>query len=387
MFDPVGVPAAGPEEVRAAARSRLESVLRDHPVRRRDDGVRRAVRLAPGVYRTAQLPPAWSGVESARPSLAAAAAADSDAARAAGLRTATVLDDQVPGSLSSRDLLDGVAGWDELISWAHARQAEWVAEFARRRPGPYAPDEPSRQVSEFAADEIAARLRVTRRSAELKLGFALDLDDRLPATAQALRAGRIDVGKAKAIAELTANVADQASRAAVEARVLTRAGEQTGPELRRSVLRAVAKVDPAANIKRHRRAKDERYIRVEPCGDGMAELSGRLAAEDAATVFGAVDSLARCAPPDDPRSIDARRADALVDLCRPGRGFDDLLPVPTSGGGTSAGAPVVPARGLSGCSPAAASDVTTSGTGGTPTDPAARSAAPAGVAVVVRRFG
>ena len=33
-------------------------------------------------------------------------------------------------------------------------------------------------------------------------------------------------------------------------------------------------------------------------------------------VFGAVDSLARGADADDTRSIDARRVDALVDLCR-----------------------------------------------------------------------
>jgi hypothetical protein len=97
---------------------------------------------------------------------------------------------------------------------------------------------------------------------------------------------------------------------------LARASEQTCPELRRSLLRAVAKVDPAADIKRHRRARAERFLRVDPCADGMAELTGRMPAEDAATVFGAVDAVARAAAPDDPRSIDARRVDALVDLCR-----------------------------------------------------------------------
>ena len=41
----------------------------------------------------------------------------------------------------------------------------------RAAPGPYEPDElsPARRGTEFAADEIAARLRITRRSAELKL--------------------------------------------------------------------------------------------------------------------------------------------------------------------------------------------------------------------------
>jgi Domain of unknown function (DUF222) len=225
------------------------------------------------------------------------------------------------GGLSSPDLLDGIAGWEQLISWAQARQCELMAEFARRRPGPYEPDEPEpgRRVSEFAADEIAARLRVSRRAAEMKLSLALALADRLPATADALRKGRIDVGKAKAIAELTANVAAADARAAVEENVLRRAGDQTGPELRRSLLRAVTRVDPTASVKRRQRAEADRFLRVQPCCDGMAELTGWLSAEDAMIVFGAVDSLARSADADDSRSIDARRVDALVDLCRPTR--------------------------------------------------------------------
>ncbi|HXU96707.1 MAG TPA: DUF222 domain-containing protein, partial [Jiangellaceae bacterium] len=160
-------------------------------------------------------------------------------------------------------------------------------------------------------------LRVSRRAAEMKLSLALALADRLPATADALRKGHIDVGKAKAIAELTANVAAADARAAVEENVLRRAGDQTGPELRRSLLRAVTRVDPTANVKRRQRAEADRFLRVQPCCDGMAELTGWLSAEDAMLVFGAVDSLARSADADDTRSIDARRVDALVDLCRP----------------------------------------------------------------------
>jgi Domain of unknown function (DUF222) len=246
------------------------------------------------------------------------------------------LDRLVPAAQSSHDLLDGIAGWERLTSWAQARQAEMIAEFARRRPGPYAPDEPepARRVSEFAADEIAARLRVSRRAAEIKLTLAVDLAGRLPGTADALRAGQIDVGKAKAVAQLTASL-DAEGCATVEARVLAKAGQQTVPELRRSLLRAVARVDPKANAKRHRRAKAERFLRVQPSCDGMAELTGWLSAVDAMTVFGAVDSLARSADPDDPRSIDARRADALVDLCRPTQ-LTGNPPVRAAGGGLAA---------------------------------------------------
>ncbi len=208
------------------------------------------------------------------------------------------------------------ARWDQLISWAQAKQCDTVAEFARRRPGPYAPDRPGRTVSEFAADEIATRLRITRRAADLKLAIALDLAERLPATREALLEGRIDLSKARAIADHTAVLADAENRRGVEERVLRRAGSQTTSELRRSLLRAVAAVDPQAASKRHVKAKAGRCLRMHVLPDGMAEISAVLAADDAMAIFTSVDTIARCSDPADPRGIEARRADALVDICR-----------------------------------------------------------------------
>ena len=347
--------------------------MRDFPVRRREDGLRRARRLPSGAYRPAELPPLRSIADSVdkdghfdgggRPDDSVHPAGD--LVREPGPVTAAALNRMDPAVLSSHDLLDGLAGWEQLISWAQARQCELVAEFARRRPGPYEPDEPEpgRRVSEYAADEIAARLRVTRRAADIKLSLALALADRLPATADALRKGHIDIGKAKAIAELTVNVANAEARAAVEEKVLRRAGEQTGPELRRSLLRAVARIDPTANAKRHQQAKAERFLRVQPCCDGMAELTGWMSAEDAMVVFGAVDSLARNADPDDPRSIDARRVDALVDLCRPTR-VSSNLPTPFGGVGLGAGSGDFSAAAGSGGSPAGSRCASSAGSGG-----------------------
>jgi hypothetical protein len=374
MFEQTDKPTALPGEVRAAAAGRLASIMRDFPVRGREEGLRRARRLPSGAYHPAELPPLRSiadpvdndgrfdgggrSEDHVRPA--------DNPVREPGPATAAVLNRVDPAALSSHDLLDGVAGWDQLISWAQARQCELVAEFARRRPGPYEPDEsePNRRVSEFAADEIAARLRVTRRAADIKLSLALALADKLPAIADALRKGHIDIGKAKVIAELTANLASAEARAAVEERVLRRAGEQTGPELRRSLLRAVARIDPPANAKRHQQAQADRYLRVQPCWDGMAELTGWMSAEDAMVVFGAVDSLARSADPDDPRSIDARRVDALVDLCRPTRVSEDLA-APTVGRGPAAPFAEGPAAANSaGGSPAGFGGASAAGFGG-----------------------
>lgn len=186
---------------------------------------------------------------------------------------------------------------DRLIGWAQARQADVVAVFARRRPGPYAPDQPGPTVIEFAADEIAARLANSRRAADLRLSLAVELADRLPGTRAALLAGRIDVLKAKAIIEHTAQLDDAEDRRRVEDRVLTRACRQTAPELRRSLLRAVAAVDPAAVRKRRAKAAADRCVHLQPLPDAMAEITAVLPAEDAMAVFTALDAIAQSADP------------------------------------------------------------------------------------------
>jgi hypothetical protein len=246
----------------------------------------------------------------------ASAAAEPDAGRPPGATMASRLNATDPSALFTYDLLEATSGWERLIAWAQAKQLDVIAEFARRRPSPSATGEPGPRISEFAADEIAARLRISRRAADLKLAIALDLADRLPATRRALRKGLIDLSKARAIADHTANLADPARRRAVEERVLRRAESQTAPELRRSLLRAVAAVDSAAVVKRHAKARAERFLALYPMPDGMAEITALLPADDATIVFNAIDALARCSDAADPRGIEARRADTLVDLCR-----------------------------------------------------------------------
>jgi hypothetical protein len=295
--------------------------------------VRRAQQIAPGVFRAPgrHLAPAdggdrpgaevlRAGVAAATTGSGAAAVATAgpaaDDARVPGPRSAALLAAENPGAMSSYDLLEAIAGWERLASWVQARQGQVIAAFARRRPGPYAPDRPGQMVSEFAADEIAARLAISRRAADIKLSQALDLADRLSATAAALHEGRIDLAKAKAIIEHTAQLDDVESRRRVEDRVLVRADTQTAPELRRSLLRAVHAVDPHAVRRRRAKAQAKRGVHVQPLPDAMAEITAVLPAEDAMTVFTALDALAQSADPGDPRSIDARRADALTDLCR-----------------------------------------------------------------------
>src|SRR5207244_4506966 len=73
--------------------------------------------------------------------------------------------------------------------------------------------------------------------------------------------------------------------------------------------------DPAAAEDRHQRAAADRRVVLTPAPDGMAELWALLPADGAATIQAALDRLARRPrPAGDHRRIDARRADALVQL-------------------------------------------------------------------------
>jgi hypothetical protein len=112
---------------------------------------------------------------------------------------------------------------------------------------------PAGQVSEFAAKEIAAELRISDRGAQNRLHLALDLD-RLPGTRLALAAGRLDLTKARAIVGATRVLGDPAA-ALVEAKVLTKAPAQTVGALNAALGRAVIAVDPAAGHARHEQGR------------------------------------------------------------------------------------------------------------------------------------
>ena len=211
----------------------------------------------------------------------AAAAGIADLAPGAGL--AVLLQDVVLGSVSSGRVLDVVVAAERLVAWAQSRQAEAVAELARRpemtpQPGP----PPGRAVPLDAADvtaaEIAPALRISQPAAASRVAVCRTLVDLLPGTMTALRAGRLDWHRTRLVVDAVVPVAAEAAAAAaragtdaagqqaaeretalaVEARVLDRAPDQTPTRLRRALSKAVIAVDPGAAERRRARAVEER---------------------------------------------------------------------------------------------------------------------------------
>jgi Domain of unknown function (DUF222)/HNH endonuclease len=219
-----------------------------------------------------------------------------------------------PARLSDEGLIEAVVGFDRVASWAAARQARLLAELARRRPADPVPDEDRASVgSRFVPDEIGVALKLARGTAAGRIGTACRLLAVLPATHALWEAGRIDTLKARAVDEATAVLPD-ALAAAVEARVLPRAPEQSLPQLRAALARAILAVDPDGAAERHREARKDRRVHVQPEADGMASLWALLTATDAAGAYAWLTRLARGLGKDDPRSMDTRRADLLAEL-------------------------------------------------------------------------
>jgi hypothetical protein len=196
-------------------------------------------------------------------------------------------------ALSDTDVIEAIVGFDRLGSWAAARQARLLAELARRRPPDPVPNADRANVgSRFVPDEVGVALKLARGTATGRIGTACRLLKVLPATHALWESGLIDTAKARAIDEATTVLPDELA-AAVEARILGRATEQSLPQLRAALARAILAVDPEGAAQRHREARRERRVYVQPEADGMGSLWALLTASDAAGAYAWLTRLAR----------------------------------------------------------------------------------------------
>lgn len=241
-----------------------------------------------------------------------------------------------PTELTDAEVIEAVRGYDHVASWAAARQARMLAEFAHRRP-PDRSDAVDRAtvgaVSTWAPDEIGLALTLSRGTAAARLDRSVRLAQVLPATLAAWDAGLLDQAKVNAIHDATLALSDTIAQA-VQDRVLPQAPTQTVGQLRAALERAVIAADPAAADARHRKAYRQRRVALNPDRDGMASLWALLSAPDALTCYGWLTALARGLPIADARSMDARRADLLVALLT-----GNLLITPTADNAPADGNP------------------------------------------------
>ena len=240
----------------------------------------------PGSSQGSTKPPALGGLAHGRRALDTAVPCGTlalfleDAAGPDG-RYAGASDDEVMGA---------VAAWDRVVSYATGRRYQAVAAFIGHRPAPgHAAAMPGGLPGlweEFTATEVAHTLADSRCGAEVLVETGYDLAGKLAGTMAALLRGELRDDKVRIIQRATANL-DEAEAAAVEDKVLGRAGRITPGALRAAVNRAVMQVAPDKARKRREDAARTRQVELRAEDSGNAQIAAR---ELDADVAGAIDA-------------------------------------------------------------------------------------------------
>src|SRR5699024_2731467 len=234
-------------------------------------------------------------------------------ARAAGEHSGDVGDVQVVG----RDLVEVIEASRRLQGLCAAVQAEALAGLNQVQHVPSLPPHVSStamRAETLTGAEAGAALLVSRDSAGLRTAEALTLTRVFTRTLRALREGALTEWHARILLRESAQLSDD-QRRRVEAEVLDYATGHTGPQLRARIKQVIARIAPTDAEQANARARAGRRVWAQPGLDGMGTFGAELPLEDLAALMTAIEAAAAAAKtayPDDGRSMDNRRADALA---------------------------------------------------------------------------
>ncbi len=167
-----------------------------------------------------------------------------------GSGLAALADDQLIGIISAARRMESRTAWTLLAA---------LAELARRRPAEEPGDDGEYGFSEFAADEVAADLHLTRQSATEQIWYARQVAGQLPRCFAALAAGQIHPVHLRIIADETALLSDD-DRARADELLAGVAGPLTFGQLRSKAHRLVLRLDPDAARKRKEQARQDARV-------------------------------------------------------------------------------------------------------------------------------
>jgi hypothetical protein len=204
---------------------------------------------------------------------------------------------QEADSLDEYGLIAVVVAGQKLTSWVQAAglgaaaQAASRAAAADKNIGVRSDGRPAR-VCRDATEQVSLALMMSDYAATVWVELAVTLSWRLPATGEALAAGRIDLYRARRIAEATSVLSEQAARE-VEAKILPGAGELTPAQLLKRLRHAVIAVDPTAAERRRADAERQAGVNLYADEDGTATLAGTgLPAVHAAAAMAKITAMA-----------------------------------------------------------------------------------------------
>ena len=233
---------------------------------------------------------------------------------APGLEVMAALRGVDRAALSVWDRLVVVEVWEKQAAWVAAQSAAVLVDVVDSHPV---------DDDDFIREDVRAALHLSNYHACERIDVARALHTTLTATRAAFEAGRITFAQVAALVRATRGLSP-AVAAAVEDQVLAKAPDLTVREFGNAVARAVQAADPKTVEEEHAAAAERRRVEMYPSGDGMATLLAELPAPDAQTVWLALNTHAHAPGADRDLPVDARRADALTNLCTKALADPDL---------------------------------------------------------------
>ena len=164
--------------------------------------------------------------------------------------------------------------------------------------------------------EAGVALGLHAQSVEARLGIAMALRDQ-PLLHGLLRDGRLGVAHVMVCVDETGALGDDDLATRVLQEVLASGGrlgwEGTPAELRRALVRAAVRLDPAAAARRRAEEQQRRTgVRLRPLPDGLAAWIATGASEQLLAADRLLDVASQRHGPDDDRSRGQRQLDALL---------------------------------------------------------------------------
>jgi hypothetical protein len=198
--------------------------------------------------------------------------------------------------------------------------AEWVT---RRADGPTDRAHWSCDNWDAMAAEVAAAQSISHGMASGQMYLAVALRNRLPKVAALFAEGAISARLASALVWHTDLIKDPDTLRLVDETLAADAkhfGPMSVSRTAQAIDAIVDRHDPAA-LRRARTGARGRHVTISPADDqsGTASLWGSLLATDAALLERQLTHMAEQVCPDDPRTLDQRRADALGALAAGGQ--------------------------------------------------------------------
>lgn len=130
------------------------------------------------------------------------------------------------------------------------------------------------EVAEFTSAQLGPVLRASTISARFLLADALDLRHRLPRIHVLVVAGKVDLFRARWVAQATRKLTSEQARL-VEERVIGRLGRVTPAGLRHLIDTEILNVDPKAADAERELARAARQVGINPGEDGVGNLWAR----------------------------------------------------------------------------------------------------------------